>query len=297
MKITHRYNSEERQHFLLKERHYFKLKPRLLYAGILSRQNGWKDNTHTHNFVEIMFVLNGKGQIFHNDDMCDITKGDIIIYNSDIPHREQSSDSDPLELLFIALDKVDIAGLQYNHMVPDSYGVVYPSGDLEDIFRNYFTLIVDETAGKDKFYIEIATNATITLVMYIYRLINRFNDISNVMNKDSVFDDVVSYIDTHFLEPVTLDDIARACHISKSYLSHMFRDVKKQSVMQYVLNKRLEYAKNLILTTKLTVEEIALSSGFNNPSYFSRVFKEIYSVTPLSIRKKKGGSALSTPPE
>lgn len=287
MKTMHRYNSSERQHFLLNQQHSFKLKPKLIYSGILSQQKGWKDNTHSHNFAEILFVMKGKGQVFYDNDVREITSGDIIVYNAGLPHREQSSDSDPLELLFIGLDKVEITDLPYNHLIPSNYSTIYATGDMEDIFRMYFTIIVDEMAGKDKFYIEIAKNAAITLVMYLYRLINRFDDVSNVLEARAVIDDVLNYIDTHFLEPITLDDIASACHISKSYLSHMFSDIKKQTVTQYILDKRLEKSRHQLEKTNLTVEEIALSSGFNNASYFSRVFKEYYNMTPLSYRKKK----------
>lgn len=287
MKIMHRYNSSERHHFLLNQQHSFKLKPKLLYSGILSQQKGWKDNTHVHNFAEILFVMKGKGQIFYKDETREITRGDIVIYNAGLPHREQSSDSDPLELLFIGLDKVEITDLPYNHLIPSNYSIIYPTGDMEDTFRTYFTIIIDEMAGKDKFYIEIAQNAAITLVMYLYRLINKFDDVSNMFEYDSVIDDVLDYIDSHYLEPISLDDIAVACHISKSYLSHMFSDIKKQTVIQYILNKRLENSRKLLEKTELTVEEIALSSGFNNTSYFSRVFKECYNITPLSYRKKK----------
>ena len=287
MKTMHRYNSNERQHFLLNQQHSFKLKPKLIYSGILSQQKGWKDNTHSHNFAEILFVMKGKGQIFYNNEIREITSGDIIVYNAGLPHREQSSDSDPLELLFIGLDKVEITDLPYNHLIPSDYSIIYATGDMEDIFRSYFTTIVDEMAGKDKFYIEIAKNASITLVMYIFRLINRFDGVSKMFEYDSVINDVLKFIDDHYLEPISLDDIAAACHISKSYLSHMFSDIKKQTVTQYILDKRLENSKHLLEKTDLTVEGIALSSGFNNSSYFSRVFKEYYNMTPLSFRKKK----------
>ena len=66
----------------------------------------------------------------------------------------------------------------------------------------------------------------------------------------------------------------------------MFSDIKKQTVMQYIIVKRLENAKMLLNTTNMTVESIAFASGFNNTSYFSRAFKEQYGVSPLSYRKK-----------
>lgn len=287
MKVMHRYNSEERQHFLLSQQYSFKLKPRLLYSGILSKQKGWKDNMHTHDFAEVLFVLSGKGYIYYNGSKRDIKAGDIVIYNANIPHREQGSPEDPLELLFVALDKVEITNLDANCLIPPNYDIIYPSGDMEEIFQQYFSNIVDEMARKDKFYVEIAKNATITLVMYLYRLINRFEASMDVSQSNGTLDHVLDYIDKHYLEPITLDQIAEACYINKYYLSHMFSDSKQMTVGQYILGKRMEEAKRLLATTNLTVNEIALNSGFNDQGYFSRAFKKALQMTPLQYRKSE----------
>lgn len=286
MKVMHRYNSEERQHFLLNQQYSFKLKPKLLYSGILSKQKGWKDNAHTHDFAEIMFVMEGKGTIYYNGTKREIKAGDIIIYNAKLSHRERSSNDDPLELLFIGLDKVEITDLPYNCLIPPEYDIIYPTGEMEEIFRLYFSNIVEEMARKEKFYIEIAKNATITLVMYLYRLINRFEEGMDVTEGNATMENVLAYIDKHYLEDITLEDIAKACHISKYYLSHLFSDNKQQTVGQYILQERLKEARLLLATTNRTVNEIALSSGFNDPSYFSRAFKKMYQMTPLGYRKK-----------
>ena len=286
MKIIHRYNSEERQHFFMNQGHSFKVKPKLLYSGILSQQKGWKDILHIHNFAEILFVSKGRGQIICDDKTYGIERGDIIVYNAGQGHMEQSSDSDPLELLFIGLDKIEISGLPRNCLITSETNNVLPTGDMEETFAMFFSTVIDEMASKDTFYTEIAKNVCNALVMYLYRLINRYNNIADLYSEKSSLDDVLIYIDTHYLEQITLDEIATACHISKYYLSHMFSDIKKQTVMQYIIAKRLENAKMLLNTTNMTVESIAFASGFNNTSYFSRAFKEQYGVSPLSYRKK-----------
>ncbi len=63
MKIVHRYDSEERQHYLLEQSYTFHLKPRLLYVGSLSKQEKWSEISHSHQFVEILFIVDGKGTV------------------------------------------------------------------------------------------------------------------------------------------------------------------------------------------------------------------------------------------
>ena len=101
MKVIHRYNSDERQHFLLKQHYIFKLKPRLLYVGFLEKHGGWCEEAHSHDFLEIIFVTDGKGTIAIEDKFYDVRKGDLIVYNADKIHFEKSSVEDPMSVLFL----------------------------------------------------------------------------------------------------------------------------------------------------------------------------------------------------
>ena len=80
MEIMHRYNSNERQHYLL-ERHYtFKLKPRLLYVGSLDKHGGWREEPHSHHFLEVIFVSDGSGTVVIEDQSYDVHRGDLLVY-------------------------------------------------------------------------------------------------------------------------------------------------------------------------------------------------------------------------
>ena len=129
--------------------------------------------------------------------------------------------------------------------------MIYPSGDMEEIFRTYFSGLLKEMSQKDKFYIEIAKNTANALVMYVFRLINRYRNMTELSADNSSLETVLAYIDKHYLEAVSLEQIAGACHISKYYLSHLFSDVTQQTVGQYILNRRLAHAAHLLAVTKM----------------------------------------------
>lgn len=86
MEVMHRYNSEERQHFLLEKHYSFKLKPRLLYVGLLDKHGGWREVPHDHKFLEIIFVTDGKGTVAIEDKVFEVKRGDLLIYNADVMH-------------------------------------------------------------------------------------------------------------------------------------------------------------------------------------------------------------------
>ena len=96
---------------------------------------------------------------------------------------------------------------------------------------------------------------------------------------------IKEYIDAHYLEELKLPDIAEALHINLYYLSHTFKDLTGSSPMQYIIRKRIEEAQTLLLTTNMTITDIAMQCGYNNSNYFQSVFSNIVGMPPGTYRK------------
>ena len=96
---------------------------------------------------------------------------------------------------------------------------------------------------------------------------------------------IKEYIDAHYLEDLKLPEIASALHINPYYLSHTFKDLTGSSPMSYIIQRRIDEAQSLLLTTNLTITAIAMECGYNNSNYFQSVFKNIVGMTPGKYRK------------
>ncbi|MBQ2942485.1 MAG: helix-turn-helix transcriptional regulator [Clostridia bacterium] len=99
--------------------------------------------------------------------------------------------------------------------------------------------------------------------------------------------DAIDYIKEHFTEDITLAGIADHCHLSASYLQHLFIKVKGIGISEEIRECRLERAAELLRDTNHSVRYIALDSGFNNVDYFSTAFKKRFGKTPLKFRNKR----------
>jgi two-component system response regulator YesN len=95
----------------------------------------------------------------------------------------------------------------------------------------------------------------------------------------------IEYIKAHFREPITLNSIAKAAHLSVSRLSHIFREQAGVTIIDYLTNIRIEAAKELLISTNKNCTEICFETGYNNQSYFTRTFKEAAKVTPKQFRQ------------
>lgn len=95
---------------------------------------------------------------------------------------------------------------------------------------------------------------------------------------------VMLFIDTHFVDPITLDSVAKSVGLSKYYLSRNFRKMANQGFCEYLNEKRVKEATLLLSKTTYSITEVALRSGFQSISSFNRIFKTIMGCSPKEYR-------------
>ncbi len=95
-----------------------------------------------------------------------------------------------------------------------------------------------------------------------------------------------NYIDRHFREPITVEEVAEKLFLSQNYLSKLFKEQIGISPRQYLTQLRLSMAYSDLLSTSLTIQEVAERNGFRDVNYFIQTFKRTYHVTPKQYQKQ-----------
>jgi YesN/AraC family two-component response regulator len=144
----------------------------------------------------------------------------------------------------------------------------------DDILKKKYSLSFAKT------FLYILQSSTLTPLTYSPSIPKNTN------RKDFILD-VVAYLNTHFKEKITLDILKDKFFISKNTLCKNFQQVMNCSVMEYCSAVRLNEAKQLLLTTEKSIEEISDLCGYSSANYFSLLFKSKTGLAPLNYRKKK----------
>lgn len=103
--------------------------------------------------------------------------------------------------------------------------------------------------------------------------------------KETRLKSMLSYIHSHYNEKISVDHIAKHSGISRTECFRSFQDILKKTPTDYLIHYRLSMAGTMLLTTKKSVADIAYACGFNTPSYFGKLFKEKYGISPNRYRK------------
>ncbi len=93
------------------------------------------------------------------------------------------------------------------------------------------------------------------------------------------------FVVKHYREPIGLTDAAAAAGVNSAYLSYLFQKEMKVGFSSFLLNRRMECARDMLKKTNLKVREVAQQSGFQDYHYFAKAFKKIHDISPAEYRK------------
>ena len=223
-------------------------------------------------------IVEGYGQLFFdagNPELIDIPinlkKSTEVLVNN----IEVVSHTEIWETIVQELSKLPAVVLKnyYYYLI----GLLYSVISLNELNKNEFIFPTFYQFGT---FAEFIQTIKLNLDMSA-SFINQTNQSNNIL------DEVREYIDENFGEKLKLSEIASYYYVSYSYLSKLFHETYGVSFQEYLTSKRMEYAKNLLQTQQLSLQEIADSVGYNNVFNFSRAFKKYFGEAPNHYRKKK----------
>ena len=106
-------------------------------------------------------------------------------------------------------------------------------------------------------------------------------------SKNLITDRAISYIDKHYSEDITLDELAALSGVSAQYFCRVFRTATGMRPVEYINNKRVSEAKQLLVSGNMMISDIALKVGFRDNNYFGIVFRRATGISPREFRLRR----------
>ena len=251
---------------------------------------------HSHDFVEAVYMLKGETHHLIGESEVCLREGEILFLGMDTRHEILPASREDVALNFIILPaffqkSLEMLGAEdtpvkgflmdalfgqpgagYLHFRASSI----PS--VQNLLENLILALLSDAPNKQSI-------ARTTMALVFMELMNRMDTLSAPSPEDAILSEVYRYLEEHYRDG-SLGELAKRLCMDSSCLSRLLCRQTGKNYTELVQEKRLSQAVYLLKNTRLPVEEIAVLSGYENKSYFYRLFLAEYQLTPGQFRKK-----------
>lgn len=270
--------------------------PAYVRYGILSAYPDYSAVSHWHKDLEFILVKKGNMTYNVNGELIDLTEGTGIMVNSRQLHYGFSAEHKECEFICILLSPELLSGNEWfyqNCIEPITENSLYPylflSGEnwQHSVLEKTDRLYASFTATQEQ---ELSYFLLIGEFLSIMKLLYENLDVKNhettkPSNDLAALKNMITYIEEHFAQRITLENIALAGTCCKSRCSLLFKKYLRETPMTYTAKLRLQKSLSALLNTDKTITEIAYEHGFCGASYYCETFQKYYETSPLQYRK------------
>ncbi len=228
---------------------------------------------HYHQSYELIYYYSGKGYCCINEKKYAYKPHTVMIIPPNSLHNDVHQSDCELLCIGFTLDKKPTT--------------ITFEGAYEDVHSNiekYLQTLMQEFEEQRRNYIPVVNNLLENILMEISRFSMDYTE-RHVGHNESI-EQTVNYINEYFLTDIDSTQLATMINYSYSRFRHVFKNVMGISPRQYIIKKRLEHAKRLLTSTKLSITEIGYQCLFSSTSFFIQQFKKNTGITPAAYRKQ-----------
>ena len=249
----------------------------------------WRYEIHDHSAIEILLTLEGMVTYTIEDKVYQVRKGEILIIPQDTAHSLTMEEGSSRYLYLFEPDAImtmrDIKSMAIYFNKPFH---LRDGSDAHVRIRELLLRAKDLYEKRELMW----NTACYSCILRVYATLGqrylsgiRPRTADNMRNMDSeVINAVMTYINNHYREELSLENVAGFAGFSRYYFSRSFKKQTGYSFKDYLCQKRLQVAMDLLIRTNRSMRDVAIESGFGSVATFNRVFREKKGCTPTQYR-------------
>lgn len=244
---------------------------------------------HSHaGHAELMLVREGSGTAVVDDRQEALQEGDFVLCGAGKPHRYFAQPNGQLRGISCGFTHLLCRGMEENHFVTHHDPAVVHTGTGSRALADILTVLEHVYSDPGVHNEELCgylSAAAVTAALQLHRTAAEHTEQAHY----ELGVRTCMYLDRHYLEPLTLDQIAQAMGVSKYHLDRVFLASVGCTPVQYITRRRMARAQTLLGSTRQSVQHIAAQCGYNGYSYFTALFRRTVGMTPGEYRKLAQG--------
>lgn len=265
--------------------------PEIVYAFDCWNETGVKCEDHTHDFTEISIILEGESLYTIEGKSQTLKANTVMVFNPGVNHREEQVVGTYSHQLHIGIKNFNFLGYEKDSM-PNKKTILIPQVGHHVIMEVAWQL-VNELSHEVPEYRVMTKTLVMQLMVLIIRSLESSQGLSlsnvspSIKRRYNLVEAALHYMEQHYDQDLTVDQIAQELLISPAYLSKIFKEIKETSIINYLIEVRMKQAAVLIRDSKRPIKEVAEIVGYQDPLYFSKQFKKYYGEAPTHFKKSE----------
>lgn len=246
--------------------------------------------SHLHKEVEIVFVLSGEIEITINGKSQILKENSLAIAFPNTIHSYSTKDTSKVVCIIFDGYVVPSHTNQLNHKIPSNPFILSENihKDIHYSIYALYDLSYVNTQGMtvDSERVQEHNNLVKGFLMIILsRIFQQLQLEEGGYDDLNLIHQLLTYIDNHYTEPLTLDLVAKDLNASKYYISRVFHNKLNTSFNDYINDMRIRLSEYLLCNTNLSITEVCFQAGFESTRTFYRAFKRLHAMSPSEYRK------------
>lgn len=231
---------------------------------------------------QLLYVASGKTHFFFKGEDREVTAGHMVLFPPRVEQHYEYYGPDKPEVYWVHFTGGNVKNILRHFEIPMDDPVFYcgVTTAYADLFKNMIHELQTCRIG----YQELGEMYLRQLFLLVQRTRTEHKPSINSYLQEEM-DYARRYFNEHYNEEIIIEDFAKSRGMSTTWFLRNFKQVIGHSPMQYILSIRINNAVTLLETTNYNVNEIAAIVGYDNPLYFSRLFKKQTGVSPSDYRK------------
>ena len=260
---------------------------------------------HHHDFYEVYFFLSGNVQYNIESRSYLLTPGDVLLISPMELHQPMfGPEHREYERIVLWIDKQFLEGLSmpgqhftacFDSSSPNHSNLLRPEGVQRQFLMFLLEQLIQESGSQEPYQEICALSYLAQVLVLLNRLALQQRKEEPVATQDSTVYNVLGYINEHYNENLTLDELANRFFVSKYHLSREFQRLVGTSVHRYIVQKRLVMAKQMLSSGRPS-SEVYQHCGFGDYSNFYRAFRAEYQISPKEYVLRLKSSAYREDP-
>lgn len=231
---------------------------------------------------QIIYIAAGKGHFILDGKEVIVPAGSMVLFQPKQVQDYFYFGKDKTQVWFVHFTGREVRNILRHYEIPTDGYILHTgiSREYEDLFRRMRDELVRCSWG----YEEMLTYLFRELLMTMHRRMTENAPRVSGFIQDEI-DRARAFFDEHYNEEISIEQYAVSRNMSTSWFNRSFRSAVGTSPMQYILDVRIRNAQTLLETTDYSVTSIASLVGYENPIYFSRLFRKAKGLSPSKYRK------------